>query len=400
MTRPLPDVDLAVIGGGMVGATLALAAARAGCSVRVIEAHPPGMAGQPSYDDRATALSHGSRRILEDLGVWEALAPQAEPIRRIHVSQRGYLGATRMDHREYGVEALGYVLINRHLGPVLHQALEASGVSVMTPARLLDDQEGEDHLILKVRHGEEAQSLRARLVVGADGTGSRLRSLAGIDVRESPYEQSAVIANVTPGQDHQGVAYERFTDEGPIALLPLTRGPDHERRCSLVWVRPQERIAQTLAWSDGEFLARLQERFGHRLGCFRKVGQRAAYPLSLVRAKRDTAPRLVLVGNASHTIHPVAGQGFNLALRDVRTLAELLAQARKDGEDPGSPALLSEYVSRREGDLDAVVHATDTLARLFATPFSPLAHLRGAGLMLLDRCGPLRRQVARKGMGL
>jgi 2-octaprenyl-6-methoxyphenol hydroxylase len=298
------------------------------------------------------------------------------------------------------VEALGYVLINRHLGPVLHQALEASGVSVMTPARLLDDQEGEDHLILKVRHGEEAQSLRARLVVGADGTGSRLRSLAGIDVRESPYEQSAVIANVTPGQDHQGVAYERFTDEGPIALLPLTRGPDHERRCSLVWVRPQERIAQTLAWSDGEFLARLQERFGHRLGCFRKVGQRAAYPLSLVRAKRDTAPRLVLVGNASHTIHPVAGQGFNLALRDVRTLAELLAQARKDGEDPGSPALLSEYVSRREGDLDAVVHATDTLARLFATPFSPLAHLRGAGLMLLDRCGPLRRQVARKGMGL
>ncbi|MCG5523932.1 2-octaprenyl-6-methoxyphenyl hydroxylase [Ectothiorhodospira haloalkaliphila] len=400
MTQPLPDVDVAVIGGGMVGATLALAAAHTGFSVRVIEAHPPGVDGQPSYDDRATALSWGSRRMLDDLGVWADLAPHAEPIRRIHVSQRGYLGATRMDHHDSGVEALGYVLINRHLGPVLHQALEASGVAVTTPAQLLDYQEGEDHLILKVRQGQEERSLGARLVVGADGTGSRLRALAGIDVHESPYEGSAIIANVTPGQDHQGVAYERFTDEGPIALLPLTRGPDHERRCSLVWVRPQEQVARTLGWSDREFLARLQERFGHRLGCFRKVGQRAAYPLSLIRAKRDTAPRVVLVGNASHTIHPVAGQGFNLGLRDVRTLADLLAQARVDGEDPGSPALLSDYASRREGDLNTVIQATDALARLFATPFSPLAHLRGAGLMLLDLCGPLRRQVARKAMGL
>ncbi|MCG5501029.1 2-octaprenyl-6-methoxyphenyl hydroxylase [Ectothiorhodospira lacustris] len=392
------DFDILIAGGGMVGATLGLGLADSGYRVGIIEAQPPGVPGQPSYDERATALSWSSRCILERLGLWAELAPHAAPIGHIHVSQMGYFGSVRLDHREEGVEALGYVIVNRVLGQVLQTALAAAPVTLMTPARVTGYTSHDDHLAVQVSLDQVATPIRTRLLVGADGTRSVVRNLAGIDIHESDYGQAGIIANLSTELDHQGKAFERFTDEGPVALLPLSPAEDGSPRCALVWVRPAHRLDETLAWDDGHFLQVLQDRFGHRLGRLRRVGARVAYPLTRVRAVRDTDARLVLVGNASHTIHPVAGQGFNLALRDVDTLADLLCRAGREASDPGDAGLLQCYADRRRPDLDRVTGVTDALARLFTTP--GLGHLRGAALAALNLCGPLRHGVARAGMGL
>jgi 2-octaprenyl-6-methoxyphenol hydroxylase len=389
------DFDIIIAGGGMVGATLALALARTGYRVVVLEARPPGAPDQPSYDERTTALSFGSRRILDTLGLWEAVAPRATPIDRIHVSERGRFGVTRLCARDEGVPALGYVVANRALGAAWQGALDDTSVAFITPARVRGYRLGGDGVTVDLEQDGRPCELHAQLLVAADGTDSAVRAMAGIGVRERDYGQTAVIANVTPDRDHGNVAYERFTDEGPIALLPLNEG-----RCALVWTRPSSRMDATLALSDADFLSVLQSRFGWRLGRFVRAGRRAAYPLRLTRAQRDSAARLVLVGNASHTVHPVAGQGFNLALRDVAVLADLLAEAARHGGDPGDGSLLDAYSQWRRRDLDTVQLYTDGLVRLFTNPWPPLAHLRGAALAGLDVCGPLRRRLARQSMGL
>jgi 2-octaprenyl-6-methoxyphenol hydroxylase len=389
------EFDILIAGGGMVGATLALAVARSGYRVGVLEARPPGAPGQPSYDDRTTALAYGSRRILEALNLWQGIAAQATPIEHIHVSERGRFGLTRLSAADEDVPALGYVVANRVIGAAWLDAFKDSSAELVTPAIVQAYRVHADGVSVQIRENDAQRELRARLLVAADGTHSSLRQMAGIGVHARDYGQTAVIANLTPGRDHGGVAYERFTEEGPIALLPMSEG-----RCALVWTRPADQVDATLALSDADFIAVLQDRFGHRLGRLRKVGSRAAYPLKLVRAVRDTAARLVLVGNASHTLHPVAGQGFNLALRDVAVLADLLAGAARDGTDPGAPALLDAYSGWRRGDLDTVQAYTDGLVRLFTNPWPPLAHVRGAALAALDLCPPLRHRLARQSMGL
>jgi 2-octaprenyl-6-methoxyphenol hydroxylase len=389
------DFDIIIAGGGMVGATLALALARTGYRVAVLEARPPGAPDQPSYDERTTALSFGSRRILEALDLWDALKADATPIERIHVSERGRFGATRMSACDEGVPALGYVVANRALGAAWQAALEESQAAFITPARVLGYRVVRDGVAVDVERDGRRETMGAKLLVAADGSDSVVRTLAGIGVREHDYRQTAVIANVTPARDHANVAYERFTDEGPIAMLPLSEG-----RCALVWTQPGEQVDATLALTDTDFLNALQARFGWRLGRLMRVGRRAAYPLRLRRAVRDSAARLVLAGNASHTVHPVAGQGFNLALRDVAVLADLLADAALDGADPGDDALLDAYSDWRRRDLDTVQLYTDGLVRLFTNPWPPLTHLRGAALTALDVCGPLRHALARQSMGL
>jgi 2-octaprenyl-6-methoxyphenol hydroxylase len=389
------DFDIVIAGGGMVGASLALAVSSSGYRVAVLEARPPGEPNQPSYDERTTALSFGSRRILDALGLWARIEDQATPIERIHVSERGRFGVTRLSARDEGVPALGYVVANRALGAAWMDALSDSAVEFITPARVRGHRVRGNGVTVQVEQAAEMRELHGRLLVAADGSDSTVRALAGIGVREQDYGQTAVIANLTPGRDHEGVAYERFTDEGPIALLPISGG-----RCALVWTRPSNRVDATLGLSDADFLAQLQSRFGHRLGRFVKVGRRFAYPLRLRRAERDVAARLVLVGNASHTVHPVAGQGFNLALRDVAVLADLLADTARAQEDPGDGALLDAYSRWRRRDLDTVQLYTDGLVRLFTNPWPPLAHLRGAALAALDVCAPLRHELARQNMGL
>lgn len=388
--------DIAIVGGGLAGAMLACALAATRYRVALIEARPFGRADQPSYNQRTVALAYGSRRILSGLGLWSAIAPAATPIRIIHVSERGRFGATRLHHAEEGVEALGYVVPNREIGGALYARLASQrDVQIFAPARVQNLTAEASHVTAALPQGDsdEISSLRSKLLIAADGADSAVRRCLGIGVTAMDYGQTAIVANVTPSRDHACVAFERFTDTGPLALLPLSEG-----RCSLIWTQASEAARAAMQWGDTEFLGALQARFGYRLGRFCKVGERQAYPLRLSIARDLTRPRVALIGNAAHTLHPVAGQGFNLALRDVAQLVELLAGSASD--DPGSEVMLKRYAGLRRSDLRRTVRFTDTLARVFTNPFGPVAYARAAGLLAMDLIPPLRHALARQAMGL
>ncbi|HID82490.1 MAG TPA: 2-octaprenyl-6-methoxyphenyl hydroxylase [Chromatiales bacterium] len=389
----MPDqYDIVIVGGGLVGASLAVALAKTDFRIALIEATEIKLAESFSYDERSTALGFGSRKILESMGVWQSISPDAEPILAIHVSQKGYFGTTRLSAAEQHLPALGYVVPNRVTGSALYaQMSKQRRLDVIVPARVERVITGEQSTKLEITRAGERSQISTRLLVAADGAGSGIRNQLGIPTRQIDYRQHALIANITPELPHQNQAYERFTAEGPVALLPLTEG-----RCSLVWTLTPEASAEVMALSDEAFLRALQQHFGYRLGFFQRVGERQNYPLSLQQAKRMTAQRGLLIGNAAHTIHPIAGQGFNLALRDVAVLAELLQQA----DDPGRAEILQTYATQRSKDITQVVRFTDGLLRLYTNPSRPLAHLRGASLSMLGRSGFLKRQLARRGMGL
>jgi 2-octaprenyl-6-methoxyphenol hydroxylase len=390
------DFDVLIAGGGMVGAGLALALRGSGLRVAVVEAEPPGSADQPSYDDRAIALAYGSRCILGALGVWPALAPDAEPILRIHVSDRGRFGFSRLDHRDEGVEALGYVVTARGLGRALLPRIEqAEDLHWLCPARLQGFRLGPDVVQADLDQDGIRRRVTARLLVGADGRRSRVRTELGIAAREWTYGHHAVIANLTPGRPHGGVAFERFTDTGPMAMLPMTEG-----RCALVWTVRDGQLDEILGLSDAAFLERLQARFGYRLGRLRQVGRRSAYPLCQIYAREHVRARLALVGNAAHTVHPVAGQGFNLGIRDAAALAEVLIDAAAAGKDPGALEALQIYQRSRRRDHRTVLLATDALARLFTSPLAPVRTLRDLGMLGIDLIPWARHLLARQAMGL
>jgi 2-octaprenyl-6-methoxyphenol hydroxylase len=380
----------------MVGASLARSLAPTAMRIAVVESVPQDSAMQPSYDDRVIALAWGSRVILEGMKRWAAIRPAAEPIRRIHVSDRGHFGCTRLDAQDSGVPALGYVVSARAIGRGLNEGLTSeTDLDWLCPARVQDVRLLPDFALVGLDMAGERREVRTKLLVAADGGDSPIRSHLGIRAQQWRYGYTAVIANVTPGRPHQGVAFERFTDSGPMAMLPMT-----DDRCSLVWTQPDAAAPELLDLDDETFLARLQERFGFRLGRLRRVGRRAAYPLTLKRVKETTRHRLVLIGNAAHTLHPVAGQGFNLGLRDVAELAEVLAEARRAGEDPGSAAVLKRYATRRRTDQRRVALLTDVLARLFVNPLLPVRLGRSMGLLALDLTPPIKHVLTRQFMGL
>jgi 2-octaprenyl-6-methoxyphenol hydroxylase len=390
------DFDLIIVGGGMAGASLALALARQPLRIALVEAVPYRTETQPSYDDRAIALSEGSHRIFAAMGVWQAIAPRATPIERIHVSDQGHLGVTRLDCREEQVPALGYVVTGRALGHALVSAsAELSNLTLVSPASLVDLQLGEALATATIERDGQRETLRAPLLVAADGGDSSVRRLLGIQASERDYRQTAIITNLTPERPHRNLAYERFTPHGPLALLPL----DAER-CSLVWTRAPEDAERLLALDDASFLAELQDNFGLRLGRFTRVGQRAAYPLRLLQAQEQVRPRLALIGNAAHTLHPIAGQGFNLGLRDVAALAQVLGEAHTAGHDLGSLAVLERYAQWRARDHRQVIGFTNTLVQTFSNRFPPLALARNLGLLALDVLPPLKHRLARHAMGL
>ncbi len=397
--RPCQRVDIAIVGGGLVGASLACALAplieRSGLNVAVIEANPlPDLdetAYQPSFDARASAIAQGSRDRFEALGLWTAMAEEAEPIRRIHVSERGRLGATRLNAGEFGVEALGYVLPNAWMGRVLHQRLGELSLDWHCPARVtsISPQDGGHRLEL-----DDGSRIEAGLTVLADGGRSGLKERLGIESRHEAYDQVAVIANLEVSRSHDGVAFERFTPEGPLALLPLSG-----QRMELVWTHQGGAEGETLAASDGDFLARLQQAFGDRAGHFRRVGKRHAYPLSLVTATEQVRPGLAVLGNAAHALHPVAGQGFNLALRGVMDLVAALEEGLEAGRAPGDMATLQAFEAQRAADRHSVTRFSDGLIRLFGVDHPLLSHARAAGLIGLNLAGPLRRALGRRAMG-
>lgn len=388
--------DTAIIGGGLVGISLACVLGARGLRVAVIEAVSPPAGEGPGCDDRGLALAYGSRRIFEGMDLWGTIGPEATPIHRIHVSERGRFGATRIDRDDEGVEALGYVVESRVLGRILMERLaDLESVEWICPAALESVTSEGTAACVELRAGGVSRTVRARLLVAADGAHSAVRAALGIPVRRREYGQSAVLANVTPERFHGNTAYERFTEQGPLALLPL--GPD---RCAMVWTRRDERVAEVLALDDAGFLAAIQVCFGERLGRFLRAGVRTAQPLSLTLALEPVRPRVALLGNAAHTVHPVAGQGFNLGLRDVAVLAELVVDATARGDDPGDAPLLDAYARRRRRDQRRVALFTDALVRVFAVPLAPVAAMRTAGLVALDLCPPAKHRLARRAMGI
>jgi 2-octaprenyl-6-methoxyphenol hydroxylase len=389
------EYDVVIAGGGMVGASLAVALAGLELRTLVVEATPPDDATQPSYDDRATAIAESSRRILDGIGCWAAVAGEAAPIREIHVSERGAFGAARLRAAEQGLTSFGQVLENRVLGRALWQAIRAApALTAWSPARVTGLVQKDNAVRVEVSRDGEQLELTARLLVAADGARSPTRELAGIGCELRDYQQTAVIANLTPAVDHGGTAFERFTGHGPLAVLPLTRG-----RVTIVWTLPPADAADILALEDAGFLAAFQAAFGYRLGRFRKAGRRTAYPLLLVQAQAWHAGRVLLAGNAVHGIHPVAGQGFNLGLRDAAALAELIAR-QGSGGDPGTPALREEYAEWREADRARTVRDTDGLVQVFGSEFVPLRAGRRLGLIGLELLPAARAALARRGMGL
>jgi 2-octaprenyl-6-methoxyphenol hydroxylase len=389
------DYDLLIIGGGLVGASLACALGRSGLRIGVVEPVPFKAEQQPSYDDRAIALAQGTQRIFSGMDLWERLAEEVTPILQIHVSDRGRFGFTRLRHEEAGVAALGYTATARLLGHVLVGRLsELDRVEVLCPARLEDVSPGDDAIHAEINVNGECRSLSARLLVAADGADSAVRERFGIPVTLWDYGQSAIVANVTSQLDHENVAYERFTEKGPIALLPMGA-----RRCAIVWSVRNERLASVEMLDDAEFLAALQANFGYRLGRFQAIGKRASYALRLVKARDAVRPRLALIGNAAHALHPIAGQGFNLGLRDVAALAECLTEVARARGDPGNPQLLQRYAQWRRYDQGRVIAFTDGLTRLFANPLLPVALLRDAGMLALDFLPPAKRLFGKLTMG-
>ncbi len=389
------DFDLVIIGGGLVGGSLACALRGSGLRVGVVEAVAPNAASHPSYDERVIALSLGSRRIFGGLGIWDDLSADAEPIRHVHVSDRGHFGFAHLEADDEGVEALGYVAPARAIGQALEACLSAGDdIELMRPARLVGMRQQPDAWNIEVTVDGSSRLLRSALLVAADGGDSAIRRRLGLPVREHSYGYDAIISTVTPERPRPQTAFERFTDSGPLAMLPMTEG-----RWSVVWTARDSDTAGILALDDKGFLAELQRRFGHRLGRLTRPGRRIAYPLRLVLAKQLTRPRLALIGNAAHTLHPVAGQGFNLGLRDVAELADLLAEAQQTGRDPGGHAVLNGYRERRGRDQAGVALLTDGLARLFTNPWTPVRLGRNLGMLGLDLLPPARHLLARRFMG-
>ncbi len=386
--RNSDDADVIVVGGGPVGAVLALAlnqGAGAGerTRVTVLEAQPD---SAPRADSRTLALSHGSRLILERVGVWQQIKA-ITPITRIHISQRGSFGRALLKAEDAGLPALGYVIFFAELQQALQSALHQSSARYLTGAQV--SAVTPDALAADVRftHQGVERKMTAQLAVLADG-GRSLQNIPGITRQSRDYHQSAVVCQVSTAVPHKNLAYERFTTEGPAALLPS--GADY----ALVWTSTPQRIEALLALSDAEFLTQLHAHFGGRQGAFLSVGQRNSFPLGLQQSKPVTGPRLVLIGNAAQILHPVAGQGFNMGLRDAWELAQAVLACSP--ERIGDPAMLRAYAKGRRLDTQGGVFFTDLLVRGFSNDIPGLRPLRGLSLSLLDALPPLKSFVAQR----
>jgi 2-octaprenyl-6-methoxyphenol hydroxylase len=398
------DCDVLIVGGGLVGAALAHALAQLPLRIVLVEARDPRALEQPSFDGRVTALANGSQRILSGLGSWQLLEADVEPIRFIHISEQGRFGAARISAAEEGVAALGYTVENRVLGRLLWDGLVGlRGFESLAPATVTAVAVNDDHVTAEVDCAAARATVRAKLLVAADGARSSIRRALDIAAQHHDYGQRAVVLNVVTEAAHEGRAFERFTSSGPLAFLPLRGG-----RLAVIWTQATERADEVLALSDDAFRNRLQAAFGYRLGRITRIGERSVHALSRVKSDVVRKHRVVLIGNAALSLHPVAGQGFNLALRDVATLAEVIrdrACTRDGGQAAGSPvdvgarAVLERYHVWRAADQRKVAGFTHGLVRLFGLAVPGLGTARGLGLMAFDVLPQAKAALARQTMG-
>ncbi|MEO6799949.1 MAG: 2-octaprenyl-6-methoxyphenyl hydroxylase [Rhodanobacter sp.] len=390
----LPATDrsaVLIVGGGLVGASLAIALDGAGIAAMLVETAAPRAGAQPSYDERNLALARASVNGLQAIGVWGHACAAATPIQHIHVSRAGEFGSVRIEARKQGVEALGWTLPARELGAALLRRIdECTRLTRLAPATLASIEPLADGWRARIQTAEGERCIETALLVGADGSESLVRGELGISAARHDYGQTLFVCTVTSERAHGNRAWERFADIGPVALLPLA-----EHRCGLVLTVPADEANAVAGLGDDDFIALAQRRFGWRLGRLTRPGRRHPYAIHRVAAARTTAPRAVLVGNAAQTVHPIGAQGFNLGLRDALTLAELVAAST----DPGDTRLLAAYAARRAPDREGTMAMSHGLVQLACLPQPLLAPLRSLALLACDRLPPLQRALARHGMG-
>ncbi len=401
------EAEVVIAGGGMVGLSLGLTLAGAGLEVVVVDRADPATVQGAAFDGRASAIARGSQQALAGAGLWDAMAPAAQPILDIRVSD-GRIGRPaaplflHYDHREMAGGPLGFIIENREIRKALHsEAARRPGLTLLAPASVAALEAAGGRVAARLGDGRR---VTARLAIAADGRNSPLREAAGIATARWSYPQAGIVCSLAHERPHHGVAHEHFLPAGPFAVLPMTDDPSGtsggRHRSSLVWTERRDLAAAMMALAPAEFARELARRFGDSLGRLEPIGGRWSHPLVLLHARRYYAPRLALIGDAAHAIHPIAGQGLNLGLRDVAALAEAVVDARRLGLDIGAPEVLRCYQRWRRLDNLMLVAATDGLNRLFSNDLAPLRLARDLGLAAVNRLPPAKRLFMAHAMGL
>jgi len=389
------DYDLLIAGGGLAGNCLALALKETGLRIAIVEANTREQLHDSPAGDRALALAAGTVKMLETLGIWQGIKQAATAIKDIHISDQGHFGKVRLSAQKEQVEALGYVITARDIESHVASLVAESGIELICPARLIGLMAGNDAVNVSLKRGDEALSVSAKLLVGADGGNSSVRKLLEIAQRTTDYGQTALVTTVKSALPHNNVAFERFTASGPLALLPIA-----DNHCAVVWTRTSEDANALMSGGEADFLAELQHCFGYRLGKLSLAAPRRAFPLALIRAEQMIAERTVVIGNAVHQLHPVAGQGFNLGLRDVMQLAEMIIRQHAAKQDIGDNSFLATYAGSRQKDHDRTIGFTNNVVRIFSNEWLALAAARNIGLAVLDHVPAAKTWLARHAMGL
>ncbi len=391
------SVDAVVLGGGLVGLSLAAALGQAGIATVVVDSEQPTVAAADPFDGRGSAIAWGSAQVLRGLGLWQRMAPHAAPIEEIRVSDGDSLLFLHYDRRALGSEPLGYIVENRFTRRALYAHIAGlAEVTLLAPARAVALERSASGAIVRL---EDGRTIKARLAIAADGRESPSRRSAGIAAMRWNYQQTGIVCSIRHEKPHRSMAHERFLPAGPFAVLPLPDSEHGEHRSSIVWTERNALVPAMMALGDAEFSQEIAQRFGDSLGAISVAGPRWAYPLSLLQAERYTDLRLALIGDAAHVIHPIAGQGLNLGLRDVAALAECVADAHRLGLDIGCADVLARYQRWRRFDTLTLIAVTDGLNRLFSTDLAPVRLARDVGLAIVDRMPPLKRLFMRHAMG-
>jgi 2-octaprenyl-6-methoxyphenol hydroxylase len=389
------DYDILIVGGGLAGNCLALALKDSGLRIALIEASTREQLHNSPAGDRALALSAGTVKNLLALNAWKGVEDVATAIKDIHISDKGHFGKARLSAKKQGVDALGYVISARDIEGHVAELVEQAGVEQICPARIVGLISGPESVNVSLKKEGKSINLSARLLVGADGGQSSVRNLLEIPQQMTEYGQTALVTTVKSSLPHNNVAYERFTESGPLAMLPA-----NDEECSVVWTRTTEEAEDLIAGSEGDFLAQLQQCFGYLLGELTLTAPRRAFPLTLIRAENMVSGRAVIIGNAVHQLHPVAGQGFNLGIRDVMQLAEMLIQQYQRNADVGDSKFLNQYAESRQKDHDQTIGFTDKVVKIFSTDWLPVTAARSISLAVMDHIPFAKAVLAKHAMGL
>ena len=390
------DVEALIVGGGLVGLTLGSALAGVGLPVAVVDRADPAATVTPEFDGRATAIAHGSVRVLQGIGLWDAVAAHASAINDIRVSDGDSLLFLHYDHSEVGDEPLGHIIENRQLRLAMFDHVRAlAALQLLAPVEIVELTRTSDGVTAELADGRR---IRARLLLACDGRNSGIRQAAGLGVTRWRYNQTSIVCAVFHDRPHNNIAHERFLPGGPFAILPMTDA-DGRHRSAIVWTDRDDLVPGMMALDEADFIAEMAPRFGDILGTLELAGPRWSHPLGLSHAQRYIDQRLALVGDAAHAIHPIAGQGLNMGIRDIAALAEVVIDARRLGLDIGMPDILADYERWRRFDNLVLAVVTDVMNRLFSNDVAPLRAARDIGLGTVNRIAPLRRNFMQHAMG-